>query len=758
MQRKSFLTGLGLSLLLPVLLFIPFEPLAKPLVIPRYGFGPARSGVPLRITAGMTKEELLQEAPLVSAQQIPQPLPDKNLTEPDSVIENTPSEISSPGVPALNRLLEELERYPAAGAYRKEDVSEDSFLPVRKLFSKENLTLTDEVMLRRALYAARTGDVEKNLGLRLAGSYMNNVKNGVLEDERGSFDNTMYVGVEWEILKEGWLQRRHDLEMLKLEEGANLILEERFSRRDGFEQLYYRTIYVFNVAKIRKLKQQIDTLSQYIDLAKKLYHYRLVSWEEILKLDQQKADTEKMLAVFSEYNKAYQPVPTISLPDAEKELPVLEIEVYQIVREAEGDDFYDRAIAADREKYGKPNDPLLNVNLRAFARYYRNDMFTSRAGDSTAAGLYVRIPLPFDAGQGEQARTIEQKLSEHNIRKMQIGALYQIQDICYEYGYKLKDFNTFVYKRALIEERLRREDVKRKCNDPSFNPINAMQMLSELNAVEFETLEVKQRLYLKLLELYRLTGPDLMFKNIRMVKETRPPGKYRGERSIYIWSHTFNNQDNEFLFKYLKQQEVRGVMLSLGENTIREKLKTFVARLNGEGITVHALLGDNVMLQQKNRAKLEDRIEEARSLGFTGVHLDVEPHTLPDWRERKSELLADYVSMLKMVRACTVSKKLALTVSIPVFYPAESLTEIYRLTDRVFVMAYEIRDMAIMKKRVREELEAGKEKVVIAIRTKDFAGRLELEDFAGKIVDRLGIEAIAIHDLQGMLELDERHY
>lgn len=626
---------------------------------------------------------------------------------------------------------------------------------VVRLLDDKTDTLTEEE-LKRLLGVERLDAVKKDIGLKLAGNYINNMKNGILEDERSSFNNSAYVGFEWELLRDGYLQRKREKEELQGDIRLYEILSHRSGRDDTFQRLYYRTIYIFNLAKMRKIWERLDYLDKYIDTARKLYHYKLFPWEEVVKLEQERSTAGNMLKNYLNFEKVFPDRQGPIFPDAEKELPVLDISIGALIDEAKKDDFYNKVLEAEMERKGRIDDPLLDINFRVFGRYYMDNLLSNNGQDSLAAGFYFKMPIPFGVKRYEKLRSLEGKVTDLSLGRKRDGEIYQIQDTYYEYQYKLNDYLKLTYRRGLIEERLRREGVKKSYGDALYSPVRQMQLLDELYTVEFETLEVKQQLYLKLIELYRLTAGGDMLKHVRIVKKGMEVKRYRGERSAYIWSEGFNKLDNNFLTMYIEQQEIADIMISVGDRTNVGKLGSFIERIKSKGTKVHALIGSNELLRRENRDSLAERMGNASLNGFDGVHLDIEPHTLPEWKDRREELLKEYLDMLKAVREIATGKKIALAASIPVFYPENILKEMAEVVDKVYIMAYEMKDAEVFTRRVKEEVEIFKDKTVLAVRTKDFSTRLELEEFLGKVIDATGISRVAVHDIKGMVELDEK--
>jgi|GEM_PF-6331950 len=633
--------------------------------------------------------------------------------------------------------------------------------------------------LRRKIGIERLASIEKDFGLKLTGSYATNLKNGVIEEARDTLDSSSYLGLEWELLKDGYFGAGIEKERRRGEIRLHEILARRADVDESFGQSYYRAIYLFNLSKMRMLRDRLDKLAKYIELARKLSHYRLFRWEEIIRLEQEKASVQAMLRNYLNFNRTFTPEPAhalpddvpepahalpdsvpepaTQLPDSANNLPVLDIEIGSLLREAGQDRFYGDLMEAERQRLKRPANALLSeTGLRVFVRYNMDNLFAGGMRDSVAAGIGIRIPIPASGLDYSRAGALETRLAELNVEKRREGDLNRLRDAYYEYQYKMSDYLKLAHKKRLIAERIRKEEVRRGYKDPQYNPLNMMQYLDEQFAVEFESVEVKQMLYLKLLEIQRITGGEALPDHVTVINNPGMPVRFSGERSVYAWSAAVNGIDTDFLAMYLAHQEMRDVMVSGGENTDTAKLTALLAKTRAAKMKVHALAGSNELIRPENHGRFAAMAEQARSLGFDGVHLDVEPHTLPQWREKKDELLAGFISMLRAAREAASAARLELGVSIPVFFPEDALREMAPLADRICVMAYEMTDIEKLTRKVRQEIDAFGPKTVIAVRTKDFPTRLAMEEFIDKIVEATGVSRIAVHDIQGLIDLDEK--
>jgi hypothetical protein len=139
----------------------------------------------------------------------------------------------------------------------------------------------------------------------------------------------------------------------------------------------------------------------------------------------------------------------------------------------------------------------------------------------------------------------------------------------------------------------------------------------------------------------------------------------------------------------------------------------------------------------------------------SGIHLDVEPHAMNDFDANRDKYYAMYVELLKKVKVYCNQKGFKLSVSIPVFYPENTLREIYAQADNVYIMAYEHPEAEYIVRKVKEEFSIAPEKTVIALRAKDFKNRTECEKLITELSATLNTGRFALHDLEGFVKLDE---
>jgi len=91
------------------------------------------------------------------------------------------------------------------------------------------------------------------------------------------------------------------------------------------------------------------------------------------------------------------------------------------------------------------------------------------------------------------------------------------------------------------------------------------------------------------------------------------------------------------------------------------ELEALLAAAKGRGIRADLLLGDPTWAEPEHRGELLLLVRQMQKFGFAGLHLDIEPDSLPDAANRRAELLAGLADTVKAVKETT---KLPVSISI----------------------------------------------------------------------------------------------
>jgi hypothetical protein len=233
------------------------------------------------------------------------------------------------------------------------------------------------------------------------------------------------------------------------------------------------------------------------------------------------------------------------------------------------------------------------------------------------------------------------------------------------------------------------------------------------------------------------------------------PNDSINKKSIYIWSKTFKAYSSDILIQYIKTNQLNNVVLSIKEDSI-DNQNQFCRILSENNIGVEIMIGNNKAFSEKDfQQYLNTKLSKVDFKSINGIHLDIEPHTFPDWKDKKSEYLAKYIELVKQASSYAKEKNIKLAISIPLTYPEEVVNELFKNVDLIYFMAYEnVKEDYLSRKLL--SFEKNKEKIVVAFRTEDFVNRGAMDQFIATFQSKYNFEKIAIHDLGRLILLDSK--
>ena len=366
--------------------------------------------------------------------------------------------------------------------------------------------------------------------------------------------------------------------------------------------------------------------------------------------------------------------------------------------------------------------------------------------------MNLSLPLAFNQKDKKDYYIIQQQLANYKTEDKAEDLQVVLLNNYYEYQYKLKQFKNLYHKRLVFQELLRTERVKNQLDDVEFNPNTALFILDDYWSNAIELLDIKQDLY-KILASIKSKIPStnisdftntLTLRNLNIASSNLP------FKAVYIWSDAFKNNSQTVINEYCKVNEFNPILLSYNPTKAYViQISEFVSK--NYTTPIHLMIGSNKLLKTGLIGYLDTLKQAIQVSQIKGIHLDIEPHTLEGFKENKDAFFGQYLILLKQAHQFAEANKLELSVSIPLNYPENILTEINAICNNVYLMAYENVDIDFILRKTIEEKTVFKTKCVLALRTKDFKTRTEMEECFKK----LGFEKTAYHDLDDLIKLDD---
>lgn len=609
---------------------------------------------------------------------------------------------------------------------------------------------------------------EDDIGLSFRTGFRKNIEEGIFSGGEIFYLNRFNAGFQWDFLSGGWFESHKRVEELEVREKIverNINIQQE---NEKYERAYNLLIYLFNLQKIDVIQNYLVLLNSNLELMQRLHFLNYEPWERILELSEQKARLQNNLSYYRKYNQQFEG----SLPDSMaryielldvSKLPLLQLEI-DAVAAANHAAFTRKSLTGgdlDKLDYNL----LRDISLSAFADYNiydgtGNTIDPDRLGgrEYFSVGFNLSIPLPINSS--EKKKIVEKKKLRYiNTQKSeQYSEKKEIYNIYYEYGYKFQQFIQLYKDYQSQQETINLYHTLKDLNDPAYSPQRMVHVLLQRYAVVLEMIDVKQQMYLQLINMNQYLVDQSILEFATTVEvSTLFPHKAVQANGVYIWSETFSVNNNQMLLTFLEGLKAKRVYLSTGpDGSLSRKASDFIKIAGEHAVTSHLLVGNNELGRSENQQKkLQTLAKKAVELGFSGIHLDVEPHTFSDWDSNRRFYEQTYVAILQESASVFSAYGLSLSVSIPHFYDS-ILIDINQIADEIIVMVYDTTDIEVLKRRIEEESKIFGEKLYVAIRPSDFSNFDDLNKFVQQIISQTEAVEVILHDAGSLLNLKKR--
>lgn len=589
----------------------------------------------------------------------------------------------------------------------------------------------------------------KNLGLHATLSYQENFNSPIVDPEEiVVFKRRAIAGIDWDILNNGFYENRLKNKILKAEY-LNLEKKQLVDNLVSFQSKQTEQIIrYFNEKKLQILNSRKQLNDQQMDVVEKLWSIKHVTKDDYLKAIQNTTDVKAQYDLYKNYND----VPLSEKQNFEFDLPILDLDMGALFQKA-----HVQVTDTARLNYGDiaryQSSYFKDVNLKAYTRYNYYDVYNASLPNRSyiSVGMNLSMPLAFNQKEKRESYLLQQELQNYKSESGNEDLEVSLLNMYYEYQYKLKQFKNLYHKRLVFEELLRTERAKLTLNDLEFNPNTALFILDDYWSNAIELLDLKQDLY-KLLASIKAKTPSVnvcdytktLTLNNLYISASNPPYK-----AVYIWSDAFKNHSQEVVQEYCKVNEFNPLLLSYNPSkNYVSQISAFISK--NYSTPIHLMISSNKLLHSGLTGYLDTLSKNIDLTLIKGLHLDIEPHTLDGFKENKELYFGQYIQLLKQARQFADKYKLELSVSIPLSYPEAVLNEINNSCQHVFLMAYENVNVDFVLQKSKEEKGIFKNKCVLALRTKDFKNRIEMQECFKK----LGFSKTAYHDLDDLIRFD----
>lgn len=608
------------------------------------------------------------------------------------------------------------------------------------------------------LLAAQRGAAGRDLGFKLTTGYQENSALGLADLNEGPYRNRWQIGLEWDLLRDGWLVNRSERGVLTKQIAAEKARRPALRREENLERLRALITYVFSRARLPLLEKRRQFLKELGEIGRQrvwsddaMLEEYAAARAELERAERQWQDCRTYIDLFP---RRHGPLPP--LPEA-RQLPPLTLDIEALAAHLGNPPWRSLQEEWLRRDGVRNFSYWSEVRVRLFFHYM--DYFRDPSHERFFTyGLQLTLPLHFAAEKRKSVRWTELEWEKARLTRDTRADMLEALGFQQELLTKIDDFKHFIAKRRVCELRLRRLYLERRYGKRS-RPLDIARQLGELLDIDIELLTIRQQMYLRLASALQHTALEDVRPFLKPVEWSGDPGVeadvYPGERYLYVWSGAFQAEANDFLLEFCRVRSIRNILLSTGKSVDRAKLADFMRRARAAGLEVFALIGDSSWLTTGKSGLAEADVDEALALGFDGVHLDVEPQQRGDWERNRDVLARRYLEMMESVRR-RLGPQRRFSVSVLPGYPPAMLEKVYALCDHVFLMVYAKTEAeTIAAKAAPAVLDPAK--TVISLRPGDFTAEWEMESLIARLMADSGYRAFAFHDLASLLKLWRNH-
>jgi hypothetical protein len=184
------------------------------------------------------------------------------------------------------------------------------------------------------------------------------------------------------------------------------------------------------------------------------------------------------------------------------------------------------------------------------------------------------------------------------------------------------------------------------------------------------------------------------------------------------------------------------IYLSVNDGVLRDpKLVVFVSALKQSGLRVEALMGEAAWYRPEAHPAMLSMVDDVVTFNaahpqskFAAIHLDIEPHQLPENRGKHAFLPALAAAVMR-VQLRAAEAGLETSVDLPRFALDEQGPLFVRTEARPFVMLYQLREKtpgwltkqsrAVLERTYAQTNDGIKSRAVIGLRVQDYPDDLE---------------------------------
>jgi len=603
-------------------------------------------------------------------------------------------------------------------------------------FANHNTSFNDNELN----FDSKNTEFKNKLHLNWVSDMSYNFSPGFGDDDNIFYRARVSSGLDWLALGEGSLKNQ------KIQNSLN----DKLRKIDLLEKVKYKKElnYRSNLDQVRKAfdEKKISLLSDYEKLLKLQNDFTVNQNKAGLKNAAETAQSKYRLDKVSIEKKSLESLlktpesktftGNILNSDIPELTPAENIDLSPLVKDKEAALKMEKEIADMKRRRDKQPD------LRFKLRY---NYYSALSRDRNFASVGATLNIPVSRSKTDLENDNDLKLKENALQDMQMIYRDRLITLYREYYLLKSEIDVLESEVNYLEAELKVNASNEKSN--TFSPAAYLATAEKLLNNQIQICDKKSDLYEKYLEYNMISGTDNQANSL----QSNNLNDDNAGNETYIWSSFFTNYSNAYIIDLMTHWHINRVFLSIGKVADMVKVADFMALAAQNNIQVYRLIGENSYAKTDDGfTDLQAALQDAKNMGFAGVHLDIEPHTFDDYKANVDLYAQRLINLFTSSKTWCDQNNMDIGVSVPMQLPAEVATALHDNSIMTYIMAYDV--LTLDKKLNKTALIRsilGTDYYVWVFRINDFQVFSDLMD-AEAYVQAAGVVKIGYYDLSQM--------
>ncbi|MFP8489450.1 TolC family protein [Gracilimonas sp. Q87] len=604
------------------------------------------------------------------------------------------------------------------------------------------------------LLKSRQGVLYSDYGVDLEAGLLQNLDQGVFGAEGIFYQRRAQVGVEWNVLKNGLFDNKSTIGQLeneiKIEQKRALAVSHQNVIDSKIDQLRAG----FNRFRIDQLQKYLNILGEQKYALTFLYEQNYVTLDRVLDITSKLVKAESSISHYKRVNRYIGHSEQSGLTS--QDYPVYNIDLDRLG--SEGLKFYEELSSLNQ---GTDYKFYNELSLSTYLRYNlyggtnpQSNFQSSSSREFFSAGVSLSLPIPLNNSAKRSVHEQKIKIQKLAFEEEKNDISNRLFERYRAYQAALQNYIKVHQNVVLQQDKIRMQQVKKTIGSDLYSPSELLTAISELYSLSIQILDVKEELYLRFFEIQSLIPDHSLSTYLVPFEINNSLYMSSPDYGFYMWSDIFQNTSSETLMRVLENEGIKTIYVSAGPG--KEELGPIqdIIKTGSKNLEVHLTIGDPNLIFKDRYQKLSEHIVVADSIGATGIHLDVEPHTLDDWEENSEEYLQAFLDMITQVREWSGQKGLKLSISITADYRS-IYNELESQVDKLVLMTYGSNDFKDYSQRYGKAIMEAPLGTALALRTGDFESVSAMEKLMEDIKEGFGAGDFFIHDYESWKQLKD---